>query len=45
KDTSEKLEYLFLTSTTPHQPASTDIIARWLKFILTQADPTTKAKD
>ncbi|CAG8633142.1 17378_t:CDS:1, partial [Dentiscutata heterogama] len=36
---------LFLTSTYPFAPASTDTIARWIKNILTVADPDTKAKD
>ncbi|CAG8669999.1 19103_t:CDS:2, partial [Cetraspora pellucida] len=45
RDTPEKLEYLFLTSTTSYRPASSDTIARWLKLILMQADPTAKAKD
>ncbi|CAG8805010.1 382_t:CDS:2, partial [Gigaspora margarita] len=41
----ELQEHLFLTSTTPHRLATVYTISRWIKHILTQADPAAKTKD
>ncbi|CAG8842794.1 18441_t:CDS:2, partial [Gigaspora margarita] len=41
----ETQKSLFLTTTMPHRPASTDSIARWIKLCLTKSSEDLTAKD
>ncbi|RIB12242.1 hypothetical protein C2G38_2041985 [Gigaspora rosea] len=45
RNTTELQDHLFLTTAILHHPASVDTISRWIKNILTKADPTARAKD